>query len=1853
MGSAVVSPQELPQGFTLDAPVQSAGDDLPAGFTLDTAPPPVPGLGSRLLNRAVYAGVPAPPAPDPPTVPGMAPPEPITQTPQPGLGDRLAKAFTGPGSFGGTPSPQPMFDPWDVALPGAHAAYQALTGEGANKPIADLSALSPGDLGVALAPALGAQYLPGLAGPVQRGILKGTGRALGGLTTPVNLGLLAALHGAGMAAGAPGITGMAAQGLSHLAGLRFSAQMLKQAWDEIPELKKRLDAGDAEGAAELATGIALGTGMGLHSGLGTAKGIVRDVKGAVRGAPQQETPPTQGTGSTVTSSTVPRETTVKPTQSDTVSPATPNPPTAAQPTTPETPGTIEAQLDQLVEGIRRVVMFPKGHGQPINAPTGAPIGLTHDEFGNTYFYRTDLIKKSAIHRAAKDNTLPEILGTAEGLGAPDKSELPPEAPVVVVHAPDGTEVQATATTSELLPVTISAHEPLVPPGGTITVENQAGVVQERQTEAPPEMAQDLSNTLPGVSEQPQASANIPSEPGPPEPEIPKELGTEKQTSGELFRGDWNVPLNEIGRQQVADAAQRTMFQFDRIVAGTKDRHMEAAENFSATNPHAPDPEFSRAFDPMHMGMFEGERITPESLAAVNDRIVNHFNEPIPGVGKYSGSPGEAPLVWSQRLINGVMAEIQRWTPGTKALIVTSGRDIQAVRAWAAAGFPVDGHMDINVLTSKWKTEPGEMMRLDPTADKVEDVTDASLPGIYFARHGETDANGKQTGTSTPETETIAPIRETVVPEPETKPPHKFASTQVELPPDLSSKVIALGMKIPDNALSKPGDGWSETARETEPHITVKYGLHADSPEELFGVLHGQPPITVTLGKTSLFKNDDFDVVKIDVDSPDLHALNEKIADAMPHTDTFPDYHPHVTLAYVKHGEGQRFVGDKSLEGETAIIRSLTFSGKNREQVRIPLTGTATRTPISPIAEPEPIRATVPPATQVVTPTTQIEAPPPITAEGMYESPASYQERKAAAIADFKRRPSGEAGFLDITPLVEAVDKVGEGVSKLVDETRRLLAPQTRGEEAREAAGTFREMGGERMLRQDRAKSLFDQFRNHFYKMQPEEGVYGLGVIDAIENGSTGSLDPKSREFAEAAEESYESRATELVQRGLVKEENLIENYFTHQYKNPDEGKQFVESWLQKRPMTGAEGFRRRRIFPTLREAIDAGLTPKHDNPVDFVLSGLAAMDNSITAHDVFDEWDKAGYLKFVRAGKTPPKGWSFIDDRIFTVRGPRHGAVGLPAAANIEPEDVTVYGRREMGKYAAPEGMAQVANNWLSPNLHKYTAFQLWMRSKNVLNALQLSFSWFHALTTTINASVSDVSLGLEQIARGKPIKGAASVSQGVIPLLSIAKDFIRGKRLVSVWNGTADNVTPLELATVEGLKYAGGSPNQSGYDPDMLMNGLKKAIAQRNISGTAARILNPLLHAEQIMKPIMQKLVPRAKLAAFEKLMINEINEHPNMTQDEARERFARAWDSIDNRFGQLNQRNMLMNNVVRDLMNIVVGRPGWTAGTIRELVPGATTDIAQNLVDVWKGKKTEMSHRTAYLMAVLFFNALMSGVLTAIFTGETPKGMDYVAFRDGGITEDGNPSRQVLPTYVAKDLYSWLTNPKHTAIAKLSQPLQIGSDLWKNRDFYHHEIAGEGGIGLGQYGLNQLTPYSIQGMERNRERQQPIAKTVLPMIGIMPASRRMSMTAAQRILADYNEEHEEQTRAVPTEHSRAMAQLYTMAKRDPSQVQVMGQRFIAEGKITPRDLSKVARHGTRSALVGELESVADVNVVLKAYEAATPEERRQIDRVARGKVARARQTPWTWSDESKRLAMRFFNMQPVRVGNPGPIPP
>lgn len=217
------------------------------------------------------------------------------------------------------------------------------------------------------------------------------------------------------------------------------------------------------------------------------------------------------------------------------------------------------------------------------------------------------------------------------------------------------------------------------------------------------------------------------------------------------------------------------------------------------------------------------------------------------------------------------------------------------------------------------------------ADLISEARGATEEGETVS--GDSDRSNGENVTAPPSREG-QPVTEERASEPEGN-VNQFSSTQANLSGETAKRIKAIAENIPNSALAKDG-------REAQPHITVKYGLHTNEVKEVRPLIENEAPVTVKLGKISIFPASetkaDYDVVKIDVDSPQLHALNKKISDALPHTNTHPEYKPHITLAYVKAGEGKTFAGSHELEGKEITLDKIAFSDKQEKQAEIQLKG---------------------------------------------------------------------------------------------------------------------------------------------------------------------------------------------------------------------------------------------------------------------------------------------------------------------------------------------------------------------------------------------------------------------------------------------------------------------------------------------------------------------------------------------------------------------------------------------------------------------------------------------------------------------------------------------------------------------------------------------------------------------------------------------------------------------------------------------------------------------------------------------------------------------------------------------------
>ena len=111
--------------------------------------------------------------------------------------------------------------------------------------------------------------------------------------------------------------------------------------------------------------------------------------------------------------------------------------------------------------------------------------------------------------------------------------------------------------------------------------------------------------------------------------------------------------------------------------------------------------------------------------------------------------------------------------------------------------------------------------------------------------------------------------------------------------------------------------------ETEPHCTLLFGLHPEvTTQQVKDIINKFNFTTLTPLNISKFENPKYDVLKYDIgykerDGNYLNKINKELS-KYPHTNKFPDYHPHSTIAYLKPGKADEYINyfkDKDLNYE--------------------------------------------------------------------------------------------------------------------------------------------------------------------------------------------------------------------------------------------------------------------------------------------------------------------------------------------------------------------------------------------------------------------------------------------------------------------------------------------------------------------------------------------------------------------------------------------------------------------------------------------------------------------------------------------------------------------------------------------------------------------------------------------------------------------------------------------------------------------------------------------------------------------------------------------------------------------------
>lgn len=861
----------------------------------------------------------------------------------------------------------------------------------------------------------------------------------------------------------------------------------------------------------------------------------------------------------------------------------------------------------------------------------------------------------------------------------------------------------------------------------------------------------------------------------------------------------------------------------------------------------------------------------------------------------------------------------------------------------------------------------------------------------------------------------------------------------------------------------------------------------------------------------------------------------------------------------------------------------------------------------------------------------------------HEPDAADRDNVEAALSDKGLRvnshrdwASGEMlGASPFRAMRDKLDEFGKAWSALV-------APPTSDNEARDTALLTRENVAELAARREQMHAQLKTVRKNFDAMPVAARFDFMHRMETGQAQATPALDGIARTLRQA----FDDRVQDVRALGTGKLQQAITDYFPHIWKDPKAAADVYRQIFSKKPLEGSGNFLKKRSIPTIRDGMqwrvydkdgtfdhtapdeatakaDAAtlgghtgkpLEPISTNPVDLAVLKAHEMDRYITAHRILNEMKSRGLASFVPATRKAPDGYQKIDDKIGTVMGP-NVTQGLSAQtrANLGSKQSFVEAQTIRGHYYAPEGAARIINNYLSPGLAGNMLYDVVRGVNNHMNTFQLGFSGFHASGVTLNASISKMALALKQAFDGNIGQALGSVARiPTAPFEALSTGSKVLKEMIRPGSQGAD-IARLAQSVIE----AGG---RGKMDAAYQTGAIKSFMdSWRNGSKAVALLKAPFAAMEGMMHPLMAEFVPRIKLGVFADMARYELDRMPPGTDTMGqRAILAKAWDSVDNRFGQLAYDNLFWNKTLKDIAQVSTRSVGWNLGTIRELGGGAVEGLKApyNIV-----RGNGIQHNLAYTMALPAMVALFGSVYQYLHTGQGPQDlMDYFNPRTGRTLADGTPERSNLPTYW-KDQRSYLSHPFVTLGNKISPIFAALSQMISNKDYYNTQIIPDAGpkdsAAQSMYRVasselkfvaKQFVPFSLQA-DRQRQAKTPEA-WVEGKMGITPAPAETVRSKAMTILHDYH-----QSRSAGT-HTQAEAanwqtksELMSALRPVPGQPPDISpaaavQRAIKAG-LSVQDAKAVLKESREPAKLLPFRGVP-IDVAQRAYDAGTPEEKK-----------------------------------------------
>jgi hypothetical protein len=308
-------------------------------------------------------------------------------------------------------------------------------------------------------------------------------------------------------------------------------------------------------------------------------------------------------------------------------------------------------------------------------------------------------------------------------------------------------------------------------------------------------------------------------------------------------------------------------------------------------------------------------------------------------------------------------------------------------------------------------------------------------------------------------------------------------------------------------------------------------------------------------------------------------------------------------------------------------------------------------------------------------------------------------------------------------------------------------------------------------------------------------------------------------------------------------------------------------------------------------------------------------------------------------------------------------------------------------------------------------------------------------------------------------------------------------------------------------------------------------------------------------------------------------------------------------------------MNRIVKNVAQLTMRSPAWSGGTIRTAGTG--------LADVPQVLKGTLTPNAAYLMALPAISAITGGLLTRLFTGQSPSGItDYFYPRTGRKNADGTDERLSLPTDL-KDAVSYWHDSGQTLLNKESPLLGLAGQVYNNKAYGNVQIAnpddplGSRIAQKGEFLAKSMLPFGLQNYMRNAD--QGLGFDPKQMLGLNPAPTYVTRSEAMNKAAEYERDNMPVGTRTQDQADKSIARSRAMGmirNGDPD----AAMKFMTDRKFTADDIDKVMARASSPALPHVVKGLR-LDQAISVYRVASPEEKTLIYPLVADKIQRAQE--------------------------------